>query len=170
MPAEIESTDFRVISLTKGFFALVDACDYERIARHKWQASVNSDGKVYAMRSSSRGCGKRKSIYMHREIIGVLGDHSQWVDHRNSAATLDNRGSNLRIATPAQNAANRTRNRTNTVGYKGVRGRSAAGTYDAVIKVEGRPIHLGTRSTPDAAHELYCEAARKHYGEFARFA
>ena len=46
----------RRIKLTMGFFALVDAEDFERINAHKWYASIESRGtKIYAKR------GRKKS-------------------------------------------------------------------------------------------------------------
>ena len=87
------------------------------------------------------------------------------IDHCDGNST-NNRWGNLRRATATQNNANRRRSRRNTSGYKGVyRGRK--GRWHAFI-VKGRKVHLGTFTTPQAAHAAYVAAARKLFGEFAR--
>ena len=80
---------------------------------------------------------------------------------------LNNRWDNLRLATVAQNAANAIMYSTNTVGLKGV-SRHKCG-YQARIGINGRVKALGVRKTAEEAHELYKQAARNHFGEFARF-
>ena len=45
------------------------------------------------------------------------------------------------------------------------------GNYIAQIKVNGKDIHLGYRSSAQAAYEeLYVPAALKYHGDFARLA
>ena len=39
----------------------------------------------------------------------------------------------------------------------------------AQIGVFGKNIHLGYFGTPEEAYRAYCEAAKKHFGEFAHF-
>ena len=44
------------IPLTKGFIALIDAEDYERVSAHKWRAVVSSEKRtVYAIGYSGEG-------------------------------------------------------------------------------------------------------------------
>lgn len=90
------------------------------------------------------------------------------LDHKNGNPD-DNRWSNLRLATHAQNAANAKRNKNNTSGFKGVRRANKAG-WRASIWVNRKNIHLGCRATPAEAFELYKKAARHYFGEFARYA
>jgi hypothetical protein len=40
--------------------------------------------------------------------------------------------------------------------------------YQANIQVEGEKIYLGTFATIEEASAAYAEAARQHFGEFAR--
>jgi hypothetical protein len=79
----------------------------------------------------------------------------------------DNRWLNLREATAQQNAANRVRRKTRLSGFKGVQ-ETPYGRFRAVIKVHDYSIHLGNFDTAEEAHTAYVEAARKHFGEFAR--
>lgn len=88
------------------------------------------------------------------------------LDHIN-LDKLDNRLSNLRIATPTENNAN-TRCR-NALGLKGVT-LHGCGKWQAAIKVDGKNHHLGLFSTPELAHAAYCGAAKVAFGKFARAA
>lgn len=103
---------------------------------------------------------------MHREILGLSHGDPRMGEHENRD-TLDNTDDNLRIATRRQNNCNQKMRRDNTVGLKGV-SRNGKG-FAATIRVNGKAIHLGTRSTPDAAAQLYAQAATLYHGEFARF-
>ena len=97
---------------------------------------------------------------MHRQILGCQAD--QQIDHRNHN-TLDNRRSNLRLATPSQNAINRRKAK----GYKGVsrvRDKWRA-TIGSVRKKERR--HLGYFPSAERAAKAYDAAAIEMYGEFA---
>ncbi|WP_375763081.1 HNH endonuclease [Bradyrhizobium sp. Pha-3] len=72
---------------------------------------------------------------------------------------------NLRLASPRQTAQGRkTRNK---LGVKGVT-LKPCGNYAAQIAVNHRRLHLGTFTTLEAAAEAYANAAREHFGEFAR--
>lgn len=98
-------------------------------------------------------------------VLYVTGQLPKFgVSHRNYNRA-DNRWTNLRSATAAQRA--RSRKATNKLGIKGVR-MTPQGNYRAVIYVKGRNRHLGTFPTLEAASEAYLEAAREHFGEFAR--
>ncbi len=82
----------------------------------------------------------------------------------------NNRIDNLREATVAQNLANARRPAHNTSGYKGVSWNAKNKCWVAAIMVAQKRIHLGCAKTPEAAHQMYMDAARKHFGEFARAA
>lgn len=74
---------------------------------------------------------------------------------------------NLRLATNAENQ----RNRRNAGRFlKGVTLSRSTGKFQAQIKVEGRVRYLGVFLTEELAHAAYLDAARKHFGEFARSA
>jgi hypothetical protein len=81
------------------------------------------------------------------------------VDHINGD-TSDNQWSNLRDVTHSVNCQNQRRaKRSNASGLLGVS--FFDGKPRASISVDGRPIHLGTFDTPEAAHQAYVEAKRK---------
>jgi len=100
--------------------------------------------------------------------------HGRWppgiLDHINDIRT-DNRIINLRKATRSQNNQNTKPNRNNISGLRGVSSsrNSKQQRWQASIKVDGHRYCLGTFSTPEAAHEAYRVASKKHYGSFSKF-
>jgi hypothetical protein len=165
MPTPPESL-YREISLTRGQVAIVDATDYEWLAQWKWYAAWHPKrGLYYAQRIGERSNGKqpRSFFSMHRVILGLTSSdlHGDHIDHD----TLNNRRSNLRVATRSQNASNRKLNKNSKTGYKGVR--EVNGKFVAMI--HAGPVYkwLGTFPDPISAHEAYCRAATESFGEFA---
>jgi hypothetical protein len=111
---------------------------------------VNIDGRVY------RG---------HR--LAWLWMTGGWppaqIDHRNGDPG-DNRWSNLRAATPTQNAQNRQGAQTNNkLGLLGVTLHRQSGLYHASIVLNGHKISLRYHETPEEAHAVYMEARREVY-------
>lgn len=117
-PVPVPDSTTRLIPLTQGQFAVVDAADFEFLNQWKWFAHWNSKTKsFYAVRSGARVNGRQAAILMHRAILGcVLHDGSE-VDHRDHD-TLNNRRSNLRLA-GKQNQHNQNIRKDNTSGFKG---------------------------------------------------
>jgi hypothetical protein len=158
----------RLIPLTQGQFAIVDAADYEWLSQWKWHAGWNKHTQgFYVKRGVRLGSSRFRTDFMHRLILGLEHADRRQGDHWNGN-TLDNRRDNLRIATYAQNTQNARPRKDNPSGYKGVQ--LHRGVWCAQITVNGKKQHLGSFSTPELAHAAYCEAAKKAYGEFARFA
>ena len=97
--------------------------------------------------------------------------HGRWpltnIDHITGVPS-DNRISNLREATHAQNMANPKLPKTNKSGYKGVSWHAQAGKWQAHIKHQGTNHYLGHFSCPKEAHAVYADAAKRLNGEFAR--
>jgi hypothetical protein len=81
-------------------FVMVDAEDVEWAMRYRW--SLTAQG--YATRGTKRA-GKQRHFLMHRELLGLDHGDKRECDHRN-LNRLDNRRSNLRVATRGQNAQN----------------------------------------------------------------
>jgi len=99
--------------------------------------------------------------------------HQEWpngeLDHRDNNP-YNNHIDNLRIATAAQNGQNKKINKNNKSGYKGVWYCKKRDNYEVKIKLNGKSIYLGRYNTAEEAHKIYCEAAVKYHGEFARVA
>lgn len=107
-----------------------------------------------------------KGYYAHHVAwVYVTGHWQTGIDHINGDRA-DNRFANLRVATHAQNLANRAHlNSNNTTGFRGVT--LHKDRYKAAIMVKGKRIHLGVFNSAIEASNAFAEAARKHFGDFA---
>jgi hypothetical protein len=165
----------KLVPLSKGQFAKVDDHRYDFLMRWKWHAVWNKKtGSYYAARNLNLAepgePWRQYQLRMNRVILDLQRGDKRQGEHVNGD-TLDNQDDNLRIASNSQNAMNRKPiMANNTSGYKGVyfRKTSIANPWGAFVKVNGKMIHLGFRSTRAEAIELRREGERKHYGEFAR--
>jgi hypothetical protein len=158
----------REITLTKGYKALVDDEDFERVNAHEWCASEKrrADGtlwNVYAIRQV-RVAGEKKPQLMHRFILGISNSKTQ-VDHAPDHNGLNNQKSNLRT-TKDKNQRNAQLSRANTSGFKGVSWDKKKRKWVAQIRyIKNR--FLGYFATAELAAKAYDAAALKYYGEFA---
>ena len=151
----------RHIALTRGKFVIVDAADYEWLMQWNWYAyRVRKSELYYAARFEGRTI-----IFMHRQLTP---SELPEVDHINRNG-LDNRRSNLRPCTRADNQANRTMDKRNTSGYKGVSWSKSYGKWQAQTSVGGKHIHLGFRDDPKDAHNLYSDFVLSVKGKFSRY-
>lgn len=91
------------------------------------------------------------------------------IDHRDGDGG-NNRISNLRLATQAQNQANKKISSRNKCGLKGVCLDKRRGKYKAEITKGRRQKFLGYFATAADAHAAYARAAVEVHGEFARAA
>jgi len=111
----------------------------------------------------------KKRCMAHR--LAWLIVHGNWpvleIDHINGIRD-DNRLSNLREATRAQNTQNKRRQKNNTSGFKGVHFNVREKRFQADIKARGTALRLGFYDTAEEAYQAYCEAAHQLHGEFAR--
>lgn len=160
-PTDLE---YRTIKLTRGQSTVVDAADFEELSKYKWQASWSpTSKKFYATRSEYIGNYKRKHIRMNRQVMGFppgIVDHAD----RN---TLNNRRSNLRVATTSQNQFNSKVRSTNKCGIKGIYFITKEKRWCAEIKVNGKTRRLGRYRTSDEAAASYRTAILAVAGEFA---
>lgn len=147
------------IPLTKGHFAIIDDCDFERVSQYSWY-SVLGHKTHYAWTTIN---GKR--VAMHRFLLGITEPNIQ-CDHINGRG-YDNRRGNIRACTRAENQRNQGANKRNTSGFKGVSWNTRERRWRAQIKVNGKRIHLGHFISVVEAAKAYNEAAIKYHGEFA---
>ncbi len=145
-------------------FALVDDKDYEEISKHKWTVD-KCRGKFYAKRKTWAD-GKQKKLLMHVVIMGKIDNKE--IDHRNGNG-LNNQRHNLRHCTHAENCRNQDIYSSNTSGYKGVSWDSRTNKWKAYVKYSRKQIHLGYFTCLIKAAKAYDSAAKKHYGEYAKF-
>jgi hypothetical protein len=154
----------RLIDLTRGQAAIVDAEDCEILSAFKWYAKFSPfTSSFYAVRKATID-GKRTTILMHREIFGA--HHGEKIDHQNRN-TLDNRRGNLRVASSRQSVLNqRLLTARNRSGYRGISLDQNAQRWRAQIKVKGKQIHLGFFNTAQEAARVYDAAARQYHEGF----
>lgn len=157
------------IKLAGGLLTEVDDANFEWLNQWRWYLSSSGYAtRTQYVKGSGRKKQKNKIIRMHRLITnapdGLLTDH---ID----GDKLNNRRSNLRLATHTENHQNRGKQDNNTSGYKGVflHNPKLKKPWRARITIPGNTNkHLGFFATPELAARAYNKAATEHHGEFAR--
>jgi hypothetical protein len=147
------------VPLSRGLFATIDAADTALVAQFRWYARPK-DAKSLGFYAFAKPTQKI-TIYMHRLLLAAPA--GMQVDHVDGDG-LNNRRSNLRLATQQLNNVNREY--TSASGFRGVyRNKNR---WRAMIDVRKRHINLGNYVDPADAARAYYAAARKYFGEFAR--
>lgn len=136
--------------------ALVDDCD-SGLAEQRWYR--HSAG--YAMRKEARGVGKWRQYFMHREVLGLEPGDGRACDHINRDR-LDNRRSNLRVATSAENMQNRGSLRGTSSRFRGVSWHKRDEKWTASACVNGRTTYLGNYESEGAAADAVSAFRAEH--------
>jgi hypothetical protein len=151
----------RGIELTQGFFTTVDDEDFERLLQYKWHYHLG-----YARTNVTISPGKQKTLLMHSLIMGVV--EGLEIDHINGDG-INNRKSNLRSVTHAQNTRNLGMRKKETSSmYKGVSWHTRMNKWMSYIRFNGEKRYLGYYEIEESAALAYNEAATLLFGEFAR--
>lgn|SRR5262245_46563756 len=163
----ITSPNVRLIPLSQGKCAIVDAELYEWLSQWKWSYfRLKNRNAGYAIRTINRSSCPRESIMMHRVIINA--GKGQQVDHRDCDG-LNNTKANLRLCTNAQNQANKPKyNKPTSSRFKGVFWDKRVRKWGASIAINNKRKNLGRFLIEEDAARAYDEAAREIQGEFAR--
>lgn len=154
----------KLIPVGNDNWALVDEEDYEELSRRTWHI----DSHFYAVTNSLKSDGAaRTSLYMHRMVLKP--EPGLETDHRNGN-TLDNRRSNLRAVTHAENMGNYGRGKqiVKSSRFRGVYYRKDRNRWSAYIGTKKGRDMLGCYATEQEAARSYNMAAKVRYGEFAR--
>lgn len=152
------------IPLTRGYVAIIDSADLPLVANRKWSARPSRSDQ-YTAYAVTYLYSTRRPIYMHRVLLRVEGVHNH-VDHIDGNG-LNNRRSNLRVASRSQNLCNRPKPSSNTSGFKGVWYYKARNRWLAEIRHNGVKHRLGYFTDRIEAAKAYDRAARELHGEFA---
>lgn len=164
LPFKMDGIYCKLIPLTQGQFAIVDADDFNHLNQMRWCAWWNPKTEsYYAVTRLTRVDGKSVTIHMQRYLCFVFPR----TDHRNMM-TLDNRRTNLRPSTHGQNMFNREKQSNNKSGFKGVCYAENVGKYVAQLVVDGRRVLCEYFTTAAQAARAYDDAALIYHGEFAR--
>lgn len=154
----------RTIPFTQGQVALVDDGDFENLNKFKWCAHKKPG--FIAVRNCrcpfEKPPRRQYMIYMSHQIMSCPRDKE--VDHKDHN-TLNNQRFNLRICTHVQNQGNRSKNKNNTSGYKGVY--KDCKKWAVRIAFNKRRIYLGPFDSKIEAARAYDRTAKKCFGEFA---
>jgi hypothetical protein len=150
-----------LVPLSSGGQAVVDSAVAELLRGHVWSESPQG----YAV-AKIRRHGRQATLFMHRVIMGLAHGDFRHVDHVNHDK-LDNRLSNLRLATNAQNQHNQVPRTGASSAFKGVVWHRRDKRWIARIHVQSKAIVLGRFTDEIAAALAYDAAARRHFGEFA---
>jgi len=149
----------KVIPLSQGKCAVVDDNNYDSLSKYKWCA-VKIRNTFYAIRKENG-----KSIYMHREIMGLSFNSLKQVDHINHNG-LDNKLLNLRKCTSKQNQYNQKSIKGSSK-YKGIYWNKGTKRWHAQVWFNYHNYYLGVFVSEVEAAKAYNIAAKQYYGEFA---
>lgn len=143
--------DHKLVPLTQGYFAMVDNEDFNKVKDINWYYTNG-----YAMND--------KVGLMHRYIMNAP-EHLD-VDHEHHD-TLDNRKSELRLATTPQNMANLRPQEGSSSKYVGVSWNKFRERWESAIKNDGKRVFIGYFEDEDDAGRARDLKAMELKGEFA---
>lgn len=154
-----------IMYTTKNEPFLVDIGDFGKVRNICW--SKNGAGYL------TGNAGNNKIVMLHRYIMDCPDDMD--VDHKHGSSTkFDNRRSNLRLATKAENMRNTKTPITNTSGYKGVYWNESRRLWVAQISCGINPKngkkkchYLGSYENIEDAIAARKAGEEKYFGEWS---
>jgi hypothetical protein len=153
--AAVPGGEVRQIPLGEGFYAYVDAADYEWLSRWAWHLHAG-----YAVRSE-----KGKRVYMHRQIMQP--PKGMVVDHTNGNKADNTRG-NLCVCTQQENTHNRSKRNRASSRFRGVNYNRRSRKWHARITFEAERLHLGYFTEEVEAARAYDRKAVELFGQDAK--
>jgi hypothetical protein len=136
-------------------WTVVDEADFEEIAAVNW--SMAKDG--YVLRNVQIP-GGRYQEYLARRIMGLERGDPRVPDHIDRDK-LNNRRSNLRVATLGQNNQNRSPRHGQTSQFRGVSWAAGPQKWYACICVNGKTQNLGLYADELVAAQVARDARRE---------
>lgn len=152
------------IPLSQGLVTIIDARDFALICNHKWYASKGGNTQ-YAVTNIYREDRSRGRLALHRVLMDAPAGMD--VDHIDGDG-LNNRRSNLRLATRSQNIYNKPANRGGTSKFKGVHWNPKLNKWRASVTIKGVKTNIGCFVDEADAARAYDVKARELFGEYAR--
>lgn len=132
----------------------VDLVDFDKVKNYCWTECDQNGFKTLQTKCNG------KYVLMHVFLGFANHDHAD----RNE---LNNRRANLRPATPAENARNRSVSKANNSGVIGVGWHKLTNKWRSRIKIDGKSIELGLFADKTDAIKARLRAEQKYFGEFA---
>lgn len=158
-----------ILIVSKGsvVVGLIDGADIELCS--KYHFTCNNGGYIQGTISAPTRKGIKHPQQLLHRILLKPGKNFQ-CDHI-SGDKLDNRRSNLRVATSSSNNMNRCKRsdlHNLTSKYKGVHWSTRCNKWHARIQIDGHSKHLGTFSDELTAAKAYDNAASLFFGNYSR--
>lgn len=134
------SGDIETVVL-RGVSVVFNVCDSEIFHSHRWW----TDSRGYVMTQVKTPEGKRRTIGLHRLI---MGDHACDIDHINRNPS-DNTRENLRLCSRSENCKNTADRKGKTSRFRGVS--KSRGKWVVVVRIDGKVTWLGSFDTEEQA-------------------
>lgn len=153
------------IPLTRGRAALCDPGDVAFLSQWDWFVVISkksNDERAFRNRRASEDNGRAGLVQMSHAI--ARPEIGQQVDHVNHNP-LDNRRSNLRVCSQAENKRN-VRSKGGTSRFKGVTWNARRRKWSTSI-TKGRSYWIGYYDSETDAAIVYNVAAQLFHGDFA---
>lgn len=174
---EIRLSDSRPCPNRGRYVAIVDDNQYESLSSFSWTAFTKPNslvGKsVHAWRQEWLSSGRHPRFWMHRvvweNVHGQIPD-GMTIDHREHGeyGGLDNRLSNLRLASFKDQQGNKRKAPNTSSRFKGVCWDKSRNVWLAKIYIDNTYTHIGRFDSEADAANAYNVAALSHFGDFAR--
>lgn len=156
----------REIPLTRGKVALCDDGDFEFLSSFEW-CSIFQHGRWYAQTTVWDAREKKAyKVKMHNLLMGIALGGKEW-DHEEGEGGLDNRRSNLRLATGQENQWN-TGSRGGSSRFKNVTWNKRKRKWAVMMTANRKAYSGGYHDDENAAARAANELMKRYHGEFAR--
>lgn len=136
----IVSGDVETVTI-RGVKVMFSVCDREIFQAHRWW----TDSRGYVMTNIAGENGKRRTVGLHRLI---MGDRPCDIDHINRNPSDNTRG-NLRLCSRSENCKNTANRKGKTSRFRGVS--KSRGKWVVVIRIDGKVTWLGSFDTEEQA-------------------
>ena len=147
----------------------ISSCGRARNATTERMLKSSDDGRGY-LKINLYKEGKPSTMKIHKLVAEAFVDNPEdkkCVDHIDNDKT-NNNWENLRYATHAENARNKSKRANATSTYYGVCFHKKADKWHAQIQIDGRRKHLGYFTDEKEAAAVFNKAAAEFYKEFRK--
>ncbi len=158
----------KIIPLTRGKIAIVNNSDFKWLSKRKWHAvrpTPTGIERWYAVRVVGP---KGRKLYMHKAIVARMGLPPQRLCDHKDGDGLNNRRTNLRPCSAAQNVQNKRKQRGASSQFKGVNWDRKNKKWLVRLNHNRKCCFSGRFRNEKSAAKAYDAAAKKFFGQFAK--